>query len=99
MLHTKSKWRKLRRKKQKNAQKSKNKGFAEKNGNWSAIQPCQFFSSQNPLRQPRSVCEVEVAPQQLRDELKLGPLKELREGEEVRRALSQLESLQQDREV
>ena len=36
------------------------------------------------MHQPRSVCEVEEAVQQLRDELKLGSLKELRQGEEVR---------------
>ena len=51
------------------------------------------------MHQPRSVCEVEEALQQLRDELKLGSLKELREGEKVRGVDSQLGSLQQTREV
>jgi len=45
------------------------------------------------------MCEVEEVAQQLRDKLNLGSLKELGEGEEVRRSLSQLESLQQTREV
>ena len=57
------------------------------------------FQQPKPVHQPRGVCEVEEVVQQLRDELKLGSLKELGEGEEVRRSLSQLESLQQTREV
>ncbi len=51
------------------------------------------------MHQPRSVCEVEVAAQQLRDELKLGSPKELRQGGEVRGVEGQLGSLQQTREV
>ena len=45
------------------------------------------------------MCEVEVAPQQLRSELKLGSLKELRQGEILRGVEGQLDSLQQTREV
>ncbi len=45
------------------------------------------------------MCEVEEAVQQLRDELKLGSLKCVGEGEEGQVAYSQLESLQQTREV
>ncbi len=45
------------------------------------------------------MCEVEEAVQQLRDELNVGSLKEPREGEKVRRSLSQLESLQQTRDM
>ena len=60
---------------------------------------CQFLSSQNPVHQPSSVCEVEEAVQQLRDELNVGPMKELREGEKVRRVEGQLDSLLQTKEV
>ena len=45
------------------------------------------------------MCQPKVALQQLRAELNLGPLKELREGEEGRGVLSQLGSLQQTKEV
>ena len=45
------------------------------------------------------MCQSKEAAQQLRGELKLGSLKELREGEKVREAEGQLGSLQQDREV
>ena len=38
------------------------------------------------MHQLRGECEPEEVVQQLRDELKLGSLKELREGEEVRKA-------------
>jgi hypothetical protein len=40
------------------------------------------------LHQPRGVCDVEEAPQQLRDELNPGSLQELREGEEVKGKVS-----------
>ncbi len=67
---------------------------------WSAIQLlASFFSSQNPLHQRGSVCLPEETPQQLRDELNLGSLKEPREGVQVRKALSQLGSVQQTRKV
>ena len=45
------------------------------------------------------MCEVEVAVQQLRDELKLGSMKELRQGEKGQGVEGQLGSLQQTREV
>ena len=51
------------------------------------------------MHQSRRVCEVEEAAQQLRDELKLGSLKCVGEGEEVRKVEGQLGSLQQTREV
>ena len=45
------------------------------------------------------MCEVEVASQQLRAELKLGSPKELRQGVQVRKVEGQLGSLLQTREV
>ncbi len=51
------------------------------------------------MHQPSSVCEVKVALQQLRGELNVGPMKELREGEKVRRVEGQLDSLLQTKEV
>ena len=52
----------------------------------SEIKPCQLFSSQNPLHQPRGVCQSKEAAQQLRSELNSGSLKRTRDGEEVRGA-------------
>ena len=51
------------------------------------------------MHQSRSVTEVEEVIQQLRDELKLGSLKELRGSEGVRGVRGQLGSVQQTREV
>ena len=45
------------------------------------------------------MCAVEEAVQQLRDELKSGSMKELRQGEKGQGVEGQLGSLQQDREV
>jgi hypothetical protein len=51
------------------------------------------------LHQLRGECKAEEALQQLRDELKLGSLKRMREGEKVRKVDGQLVSVQQSREV
>ncbi len=51
------------------------------------------------MHQLRGECEPEEVVQQLRDELKLGSLKELRKGERVRRVDGQLVSMLQTREV
>jgi hypothetical protein len=45
------------------------------------------------------VCEPEETPQQLRDELNPGSMKELRQGERERKVEGQLGSLLQTREV
>jgi hypothetical protein len=57
------------------------------------------FQQPKPVHQPRGVCKVEEAVQQLRDELNVGPMKELREGERERKVEGQLDSLLQTKEV
>ena len=59
----------------------------------------QVFQQLNPLHQPRSVCELEEALQQLRDELYPGSLKELSEGERVTRRVKSAGKPAADQEI